>query len=130
MTSLFFTTDDLSDMQSCQTQHMMDTCVIQARVQTADTFSQMVETFPVDSAAIYCGLDMRPGVERHTTEGNTIQYDATIRLPIGTVVTPADRIKITKRFDVALTVALVYEVMSPIQQGPSGLRYALRRLEV
>jgi len=130
MTDYFFTTDDIANMRSCQSLHMMDTAVIQARVQTLDTFGQMVETFPADSVAVVCGLDMRPGVERHTTEGNTITYDATIRLPIGTVITPADRIKITKRFDETLAVPLVYEVMSPIQQGVSGLRYALRRLEV
>ena len=109
---------------------MMDTCVIQARVQTVDAFGQMVETFPVDSAATICGLDMRPGVERHTSEGNTVQYDATIRLPVGTVIVPTSRVKITERFGETLAVPLVYEVMSPLQQGPSGMRFALRRLEV
>ena len=130
MTDYFFTTDDLQAMRSCQDLHMLDTAVIQNRVQTVDTFGQMVETYPTDSAAIICGLDMRPGVERHTPDGNTVTYDATIRLPIATVVLTTDRIKITKRFGETLTVPLVYEIMSPLQRGPSGLRFALRRLEL
>ena len=44
MTDYFFTTDDLEAMRDCQEFHMMDTCVIQARVQTVDAFGQMVET--------------------------------------------------------------------------------------
>lgn len=130
MTDLFFTNDDIEFMRDCQDAHMMDTCVIQARVQTIDTYGQRVETFPADSAPVYCGLDMRSGIERHTPDGNVIEYDATIRLPIGTAVLPTYRIKITKRFEETLTTPLVYEVMSPLQQGVSGMRFALRRLEV
>lgn len=130
MTDYFFTTDDLAEMRACQSGHMLDTCVIKARVQTIGASGERLETFPVDSAAVICGLDMRPGVERHTSEGNTVQYDATIRLPVGTVIVPTSRVKITKRFGETLTVPLVYEVMSPLQQGPSGMRFALRRLEV
>ncbi|OGO12732.1 MAG: hypothetical protein A2Y53_04875 [Chloroflexi bacterium RBG_16_47_49] len=130
MTSLFFDADDLTGMRSTQDGHMQDECVTQARVQTADTYNQLIDTYPVDSAAIICGLDMRPGIERHMPDGNTVTYDATIRLPIATVVLTTDRIKITKRFGETLAVPLVYEIMSPIQRGPSGLRYALRRLEL
>ena len=61
---------------------------------------------------------MRPGVERHTSEGNTVQYDATIRLASRDGdCTDLDRVKITKRFGETLTVPLVYEIMSPLQQG-------------
>ena len=130
MTDLFFTTDDIEFMRDCQNAHMMDTCVIQARVLTVDTFGEMVETFPADSLPVYCGLDMSPGSERHMPNGAVITYDAAIRLPIGTVVNPVDRIKITKRFQETLAVPLVYEVMSPLQQGVSGLRFALRRIEL
>lgn len=130
MTDVLFNLAVLTDMRSCQDDHMQDECKIQNRVQTVDTFGEMVETYPVDSAAIICGLDMRPGVERHTPDGAVVNYDATIRLPIATVVLTTDRIKITKRFGETLAVPLTFEVMSPIQRGPSGLRYALRRLEL
>lgn len=129
MSEYEFTTEDLIEMQATQAGHMLDICKIRARVQTVDTYGEPVETFPVDSQEVECGLDMRPGNERHTSEGNTIIYDATIRLPIDTELEPTERIKVTKRFGQLLETPLIYEVVSPIQRGPSGIRYALRRLE-
>lgn len=130
MNKQFFTPKDLQAMKETQEAHMMDTCKIETRVQTVDSFGQMVESFPTDSEEVRCGLDMQPGTERHNVDGSVISYDATIRLPMGTAVTSMDKVKITKRFGVRLDVPLVYEVMSPIQQGPSGTRYALRKLVV
>ena len=124
-----FTAAELAHMREAQTGHLPDTCYIQTAVEALDAFRQMVTTFPADSAAIDCGLDMRPGAEHTGVSGTVLDYDATIRLPLGTVVTPKDRIKVTKRFDETLATALIFEIISPYQQGASGLRYRLRRLE-
>ncbi len=124
-----FTDKELDEMAEDQEAHMLDTCKIQSRVLTGNDFGEQVESWPVDGEETICGLEMSPGSERHTAEGNTIQYDAILRLPLETQINPVDRVKITKRFGVRLETALVYEIMSPIQQGASGIRYALRRLE-
>lgn len=120
---------ELSHMREAQTGHFLDTCVIQTAVETLDSFRQMVITYPADSTALACGLDMRPGNEAHSTTATVLDYDATIRLALGTVVTEKDRIKVTKRFDETLVTPLVFEIVSPAQQGASGLRYRLRRLQ-
>ena len=124
-----FNTADLLNMKSCQDSHMMDECKIQARVETANTYGELVETWPADGAAIVCGLDPRPGSERHGVDQTILNYDATLRMPYASTPDPVDRIKITKRFGTALGAALVYNIVGPIQQGASGIRILLKRIE-
>jgi len=123
-----FSTADLTNMRTTQDAHMMDTCILQTCTQTADSFRQLVETF-ADGAAISCGLDMRPGSERHTADKTVINYDATVRLPIASSPTTKDRVKVTKRHGTALGAALIYNIVGPIQMGPSGVRLMLKKIE-
>jgi len=108
---------------------MLDVGNIQPRTQTADGFGQFIETFPTNSADLACGLDMRPGSERRNANMTISTYDATTRLPITAAPTVGDRFRITKRFGETLAVALVFEIVSPIQRGPSGIRILLKRVE-
>ena len=124
-----FSAHDLENMRTTQEAHMMDTYVFQACVQTRSTTGALVETWPADSAASDCGLDMRPGSERDGVEMVVLTYDATLRLPITSPPNAKDRIKITKRFDENLAVPLVYNIVGPIQRGPSGIRLLLKRIE-
>lgn len=124
-----FSTDDLTGMRTAQVAHMMDTCVFQACVETGDTFRELVLSWPVDGAEIACGLDMKPGSERHGTETTALRWDATLRLPITAAPDAKDRVKITKRYGEALAAPLVYDIVGPIQRGPSGIRLLLRRVE-
>lgn len=124
-----FSSDDLTEMRATQVAHMMDTCNLQACVQTRDSTNELVETWPVDGADLVCGLDMRPGSERHGADMTVLMYDATLRLPITAALDAKDRVKVTKRFDEALGTALVYEIVGPIQRGPSGVRLLLKRVE-
>lgn len=124
-----FSSDELTEMRATQVAHMMDTCHLQACVQTRDSTNELVETWPADGDALVCGLDMRPGNERHGADMTVLAYDATLRLPITATPDARDRVKITKRFDEALGTALVYNIVGPIQRGPSGIRLLLKRVE-
>ena len=124
-----FSSDELTGMRAAQVAHMMDTCNLQACVQTTDSFRQKVETWPVDGADLVCGLDMRPGSERYGPDKTLLTYDATLRLPITATPDAKDRVKVTKRYGEALGVALVYDIVGPIQRGPSGIRLLLQRVE-
>ena len=123
-----FIAADLTNMRSTQDAHCMDTCNLGTCTQTADSFQQLVETFAY-GADVVCGLDMRPGSERHTADKTVINYDATVRLPIASSPSTKDRVKVTKRFGEALGVALVYNIVGPIQRGPSGIRLMLKKIE-
>jgi len=123
-----FNATDLTNFRDCQDSHMMDTCKIQAVTETADTYGELVQTF-TDGAAVDCGLDMKPGSERHGVDKTVVNYDATLRMPIAQTPDIKDRIKVTKRFDEALAAVLVYNIVGPIQRGPSGIRLLLKIVE-
>lgn len=108
---------------------MQDTCIVQTCTQTANTMGEMVETFS-DGSAEPCGLDMRSGKERRSVDNVITEYDATIRLAYGRILSAKSRIKITKRFEETLSTPLVYEIVSPHQQLVSGARYLLRRISL
>ena len=123
-----FSTDELADFRTSQENHLMDTVVRQAYSATSNSYNEDVVTY-TDQTAIKCGLDMRPGSERHTLNYTALEYDATMRLPITTTVDARDRMKVTKRFGETLATALVFEIVGPVQRGPSGIRLLLKRVE-
>jgi head-tail adaptor len=123
-----FSSSELATMRSAQTGHMLDTCVIQTYGRTINSFGEPVETWTDAVGTTACGLDMRPGSETWGADKTVVTYDATLRMPITTTIDVKDRVKITKRFDEAIT-AVVYEIYGPIQRGPSGIRLLLKRIE-
>lgn len=124
-----FTADQLTNMRATQTGHMLDVGNVQPCSETKDTFGQMVQTYPTNSSDSACGLDMRPGQERHGASNTIVEYDATVRLPITVTVDMRDRFRVTKRFGETLSTALVFDIVAPIQRGPSGIRLLLKRVE-
>ena len=125
-----FTSADLTAMREAQDGHMLDTGNVQPVTLEIDSFGQQTKTYSTNSTSIACGLDMRTGSERHGVDKVLIDYDATVRLPIGTSVTEQDRFRVTKRFGEILSTALVFDIIAPIQRGPSGIRLLLRKRDV
>jgi hypothetical protein len=121
---------DLARMRATQEAHMFDECVIRRRSATKNKLNETIDSFSDDATATKCGLDMRSGSERYGKQQIVLIYDATLRLPIATALTTQDRIKITKRFGEALTSAIEYYIVGPVQRGPSGIRLLLKRYEV
>lgn len=124
-----FSTDELRAMRATQVSSLMDRCVIEHYCETANAYNEMIPTY-TDEAERWCGLDMRPGSERHNNKLVSLVYDATLRLAIDAVVDARDRIRITERFGEAVTDELVYEIAGPIQRGASGVRLLLRKVEL
>lgn len=129
MVEYAFTPSELEYMRSVQEGHMMDICVFQTQSYTANSFNEQVESW-VDATSSICGLDMKSGSERRGVDNILVQYDAVLRLPITTVVDEKDKIKVTHRFGELLTIPLIYEIVSPIQRGASGIRILLKRIEL
>ncbi len=123
-----FTADELKEMRETQTGHMLDLCVIISH--TAGTLNEYNEDdapTESESAPVECGLDMNPGSRRFGEDMTVIQYDAVLRLPLHTPVTEKSRIKIVARFG-EYHDPLTYEIVSPIDRGPSGIRIYLRKV--
>lgn len=125
--SYLFDEAELDGMREAQENHMMDTCVVLSyAAETLNEFNEADAPTYTSSSAISCGLNMYAGQERRGGDMTVVQYDGVLRLPIGTTVKETDRIQITKRFGESIT-ALTYEIVSPIERGPSGLRILLRK---
>lgn len=126
--SFAFSQAELDSMRADQEGHMMDTCVILTSEDgTLNEFNEADNPNDQESDVVACALDMRSSSERQNAQTTVIQYDATVRLPIGTVVKENSRIKILTRFGETLTPSLTYDIAAPIQRGPSGIRYALKK---
>jgi hypothetical protein len=125
-----FTSADLSAMRATQDLYMQDRCKIGVYTPgTTDEYGQDSNpTYPLGSE-IPCGLDMRPGFERYGQELTSINFDATLRLPLATALTEKDRVTVTKRYNED-TADITFEVAAPIQRGPSGLRVLLKKAVV
>ena len=123
-----FTAADLTSMRSAQTGHMMDSCYLQALTQTFNTFGEEVNSWADSGSEIDCGLDMSPGSETRGTDKTVVKYDAILRIAITELPTELKRIRVTKRFGETLTTPLIYDIVSPIQRGPSGFRILLNKV--
>jgi hypothetical protein len=123
-----FTVDDLAMMREAQTDHMLDECVILSYAAgTANEYNEADAPVYTAGNSLICGIDMRSGSERHGQEMTVIQYDATLRLPIETLLKETDRVQIISRF-CEYHAYPMYEIVSPIQRGPSGIRVLLRKI--
>lgn len=128
---MIFTADDLANMRAAQTEHMQDFCrVLSYTAGTLNEFNEADAPTYTSSIETRCGLDMRPGSERNGQNMTSIEYDATLRLPIEVTLKETDRIQITHRFGEALDNALTYEIAAPIQRGPSGIRLLLKKVVI
>lgn len=123
-----FTSSELSNFRDAQSRHMMDTGFRMVRSVSANGYNEQIEVFTQAQVSTACGLEMKAGNEIDKTTMTLIEYDAILRLPITFTIDYKDRFKVTKRFNENIT-ALTFEVVSPIQRGPSGIRVLLRRVE-
>lgn len=126
-----FDATDLTNMREAQTDHMLDVCVIRSfSAGSANEFGELDNPSYDESQSTICGLDMRPGDERHGQDMAVISYDATLRLPIDVVVKETDQVKVTMRFGDTLDTPLTYQIVAPIQRGPSGIRLRLKKVVI
>jgi len=124
-----FTSTELSRMRSTQDSAMQDVCRIGAYRESMDGYGNPDTSSPgtlwTYGGEQICGLQhVRP---RETqASGDVPLIDARLRLPIGTAIDERDRIRIERRYGEALPAAQVFEIVGPVQRGPSGLVLGLR----
>jgi hypothetical protein len=111
-------------MQTAAGESMMDVCVIMSAIETKDALNQAVKTWS-DGKPQVCGLDMTGGQKTGPGGMIALTWDASLRLPKGTSVSQANRIKMLERYGQPMD-ELVYEIMA-VREGPSGLFLRLKK---
>jgi hypothetical protein len=116
-------TGELATFQGTQESAMHDTCVILTSVITTNRYGKPVETFTT-GPEILCGFrqggQASAGTNEVMTETEVVTADAVLRLPITTVITSRDRVAVTHRYGVAVTLQ-AYGVLGQPARGPSAL---------
>lgn len=118
----------LSHFRERQLSSLMDTCHKLTYSRSTNDYNESIDTYTEDNTDRPCGLDQGAGNETRRTQDTLLEYDAVIRLPLSENWNEKDRIKVTKRFGETLSTPIIYDIVSPIQRGPSGIRMLLRKI--
>lgn len=124
-----FSVDELAEMQVAQVAHYNDTCQVGTYSETQDSFGYPSPGWTY-GAVIECGFNPKGGWERASADKTVLKSDASVRLPIGTVIGPKDMVKIISRFGSTLSPSETFQVLSLPMRGPSGLLVDLVRLDL
>lgn len=113
-----FSGSELDGMKAAQESAMMDTCVLMRYFNLPDGMNHPVPSW-VDGSDLRCGFDATEGDELSTSGRIVERWDATLRLPLGTVLNLRDRVRVTSRFQQPCE-PMVFDITSAFA-GPSGL---------
>lgn len=115
------TSTELDAMSETAELSMHDTCVVQTPTTTYDAVGGAVQTW-TDGASMACGVQFTSERRQESIEVAGVRYDvdATIRLPLDATVASTQRIKVTKRYGLALGVVWTFEVLGAVRRGPSA----------
>jgi len=116
---------EVTSFQTTQEYHYHDACKIHAYSGTDDAYNIPQATY-TEGSEIACGFEM-VGTDERVNEADVPVVDGKLRLPVGTTLTPNDRIEITKRYGVAIT-PLFFEVVGLPLRGSSGLVVELAKV--
>ena len=122
-----FTAADLANMRLAHTDRLQDSCYLQNLTATPDGYGDPVRSWADTGLEIDCGLEMKTGSERRDSDKTVVTYDAILRLPVTTTVTELQRVRVTKRHGETIT-AIAFQIVSPVQRGPSGIRLLLQKV--
>lgn len=123
-----FTATELTRMQEAQKSAMMDTCTLLQYSEVQTSYGQMKGTWTA-GPILTCGYGPTGGEEIREPGKTVVRWDAKLRLPLSTHLDLRDRIRIENRYGQPTDVRTVFEIVGPIQEGPSGFVLLLRKVE-
>lgn len=107
---------------------MLDACVLGSLSESGSGWgTSSAPAWTYSTTEIACGVGPQKSDQVMDGSGATITH-VDIRLPHGTVVTGQQRIKVTKRFGVALATPEYYAIEGAPHSGVSGIICRTRRI--
>jgi len=126
--SQFFQAKRLERFREVQEAYMMDEVIRLVWSSAKDSLNADVPTW-TDEVMLICGVDMTGGSEQRDGGRIVERWDAQFRLPLGTTLDLRDRFRIKSRFGQNILNGTVYEIISPPEEGPSGIVLNLRKVD-
>lgn len=121
--------NQLAHFRERQLLSLMDVCRRLQYSRTFNDYNEPIEAYTEIEIDVPCGLEQLVGNERGRSADTLTQYDAVIRLSIADEWDVKDKITVIKRYGESIT-PIVYQIVSPIQRGPSGIRLLVKRVEI
>lgn len=121
---------DVSDMRIEHEDHMFSVVRRQTYSRSFNDAGQPVESWTEVATDIPCGYNGKQGSEESQDRLTIVKWDATIRLPADTTLDPKDRLKLTTVFGAALGSPIMFEIVGPIQAGPTALLLNVLKVDV
>lgn len=118
----------ISALRNYQTDRMYDTCKLLTPVEVRGTAGSVSHTYN-EGTELLCGFEPAPGSERRSMTAEPVTWEATIRLPFGTVVSEKQMIRITSRWGIEIS-PVDYEIVSPPQEGPTAVRVRVKKVQL
>lgn len=124
----------LARMHSTHEDVMHDTCEVLTSTEVQNAYGEVLLTWAVQSTEV-CGFNplsrLQSGGGETVREAATfLETEARLRLPATVAVTPANRIRLTHRYGVALATPITYEIAGAVKTGPAATLLNLRRLDL
>jgi hypothetical protein len=116
-------------MRKVQEDHMQDTGYRLVHSRSFNSMNEPIDTWTAEASSTKCGIEMKSGDETDKETMTLIHYDAILRLPIDKAIDPIDRFRLTSQNGETIT-SIDYEIVSPVQRGPSGSRILLKKVLV
>ena len=137
-----FSPSDISKMRATQVTSLLDLCIIERYTRTINEFGEPISDYVDDGIDAYgdcldggdaieteCGFEPKAGREQEGQDYTKVEHDGIIRLPIETLITAQDRVRIVQRHGEDI-IPVTYEIVSPIQRGISGIRLVVKATKV
>lgn len=119
----------LAHMRERQALSLMDICHKLTYSRTINSHREPVATYTEDETDVPCGLEQKQGTEVGADKTAVVTYDAILRLSLKVTIDEKDRVRIVKRYGERIT-PIDYEIVSPQQRGPSGIRLLLKKVTI
>lgn len=121
---------DFSALRGVHQEHMWDVVRRLEYSRTINEAGQPVETWVEVPFDILCGYSPKGGVERASDNLTTLTWDAVIRLQGTTILDSKDRLKLIRTKTEPVDPALVYEIVGPVQPGPTVMLLRVKKVDV
>jgi hypothetical protein len=125
----FLKATDLAAMRAVAEASMGDTCrILVYDDTTVNAYGKVTPAWIESLVDVRCGFNAT--AQRETMDGSQVAItDAVLRLPLGTVLSHLDHVKITKQQGETLTPAPEFAVIGEPRQGATALVVNLRRVK-
>jgi len=132
MTNLPLSSEDFTNLRADAESMFLDECALAPRVTVKDGAGEEIpekQEHRAWGSPIRCSFDVRPGSKAFGPDHTLLAYDAGIRMAAGTAIDVHGWVKVVSRYGSAVDDGIVYEIMGPVQDGPSAIRLLLKRVE-